>query len=58
MGEITRRLFRHFTTQQIGTASLLDTPNPAPCQNIHAHHNAEQRRGQEGKSARRGDGLR
>ena len=28
-------------------------PNPAPCQNIHAHHNAEQRRGQEGKSARR-----
>ena len=37
---------------------LLNTPNPAPCQNIHAHHNAEQRRGQEGKSARRGDGLR
>ena len=33
-------------------------PNPAPCQNIHAHNNAEQRRGQEGKSARRGDGLR
>ena len=33
-------------------------PNSAPCQNIHAHHNAEQRRGQEGKSARRGDGLR
>ena len=31
-------------------------PNSAPCQNIHAHHNAEQRRGQEGKSARRGDG--
>ena len=33
-------------------------PNPAPCQNIHTHHNAEQRRGQEGKSARRADGLR
>ena len=33
-------------------------PNPAPCQNIHTHYNAEQRRGQEGKSARRGDGLR
>ena len=31
-------------------------PNPAPCQNIHTHYNAEQRRGQEGKSARRGDG--
>ena len=33
-------------------------PNPAPRQHSHTYHNAEQLRGQEGKSARRGDGLR
>ena len=33
-------------------------PNPTSRQCIYAHHNAEQLRGQEGKSARRGDGLR
>ena len=32
--------------------------NPSPRQQPHTNQNAEQRRGQEGKSARRGDGLR
>jgi hypothetical protein len=47
----------HYPTERHSLPSSTP-PNPAPCQNIHAHHNAEQRRGQEGKSARRADGLR
>ena len=37
---------------------LLDTPESCTLSEHSLHHSAEQRRGQEGKSARRGDGLR
>lgn len=36
---------------------LLDTPESCTLSEHSLHHSAEQRRGQEGKSARRGDGA-